>query len=222
MTSNHPHDLNQMNINPNPNNTTKYQHQNLTQCPGSQDCQDYDYIKLKFLGPEQPKCNSELVKYGSEAPILYHLSLRDFVKGEEVTEYHSDVEVIDLLGKHSDLMSEFNGFLKHCENIEERSFMEGRFILDNALIAIEIIHALKRKTRGNKVELDLKIDISKAYDIVDWGFFRGLSSVIAPRIKSFNEARKLIYDICSKEDRKTASRVVAMVWVFWNNMNNWI
>jgi hypothetical protein len=46
--------------------------------------------------------------------------------------------------------------------------------LDNALIAIEVIHALKRKTRGRRGEMALKIDISKAYDKVDWGFMRGM------------------------------------------------
>jgi hypothetical protein len=49
---------------------------------------------------------------------------------------------------------------------EQSAFVEGRSILHNALIAIETIHALKRKTRGNKRELTLKIDISKAYDRV--------------------------------------------------------
>jgi hypothetical protein len=33
---------------------------------------------------------------------------------------------------------------------------------------------LKRRTRGRKGELALKIDISKAYDKVDWGFMRGM------------------------------------------------
>lgn len=52
--------------------------------------------------------------------------------------------------------------------------MEGRFILDNAMIAIEIIYTLKRKTKGNKAHIALKIDISKAYDRVGWGFLRGV------------------------------------------------
>lgn len=50
--------------------------------------------------------------------------------------------------------------------------MEGRFILDNSQIAFEIIHKLKLKTRGNFSELALKIDISKAYDKVDWNFLK--------------------------------------------------
>jgi hypothetical protein len=64
--------------------------------------------------------------------------------------------------------------LEKCVSEEQSAFIEGRSILDNALIAIEVIHALKRKTRGGKGELALKIDISKAYDKVDWGFMRGM------------------------------------------------
>ncbi|MCH97455.1 CNGC5-like protein [Trifolium medium] len=64
--------------------------------------------------------------------------------------------------------------LGKCVSEEQSAFVEGRSILDNALIAIEIIHALKRKTRGVAGEIVLKIDISKAYDKVDWGFLRGM------------------------------------------------
>ncbi|GAU34899.1 hypothetical protein TSUD_144300 [Trifolium subterraneum] len=63
--------------------------------------------------------------------------------------------------------------LEKCVSEEQSAFIEGRSILDNALIAIEVIHALKRKTTGRRGELALKIDISKAYDKIDWGFLRG-------------------------------------------------
>ncbi|GAU29062.1 hypothetical protein TSUD_278180, partial [Trifolium subterraneum] len=64
--------------------------------------------------------------------------------------------------------------LDKCVSQEQSAFVEGRSILDNALIATEVIHALKRKTKGRRCELALKIDISKAYDKVDWGFLRGV------------------------------------------------
>ncbi|GAU39232.1 hypothetical protein TSUD_396790 [Trifolium subterraneum] len=54
--------------------------------------------------------------------------------------------------------------LDKCVSQEQSAFVEGRSILDNALIATEVIHALKRKTQGRRGELALKIDISKAYD----------------------------------------------------------
>jgi hypothetical protein len=53
-------------------------------------------------------------------------------------------------------------------------FVEERSIIDNALIAIEIIHCLKRRTRGAKRVPALKIDISKAYDKVEWGYLKGI------------------------------------------------
>jgi hypothetical protein len=42
---------------------------------------------------------------------------------------------------------------------EQSTFVKGRSILNNALIAIEVIHALKHKTKGSRRELALKIDI---------------------------------------------------------------
>ncbi|GAU30401.1 hypothetical protein TSUD_364470 [Trifolium subterraneum] len=64
--------------------------------------------------------------------------------------------------------------LDKCVSQKQSAFVEGRSILDNALIATEVIHALKRKTKGRRGELALKIDISKACDKVDWGFLRGV------------------------------------------------
>jgi hypothetical protein len=63
-------------------------------------------------------------------------------------------------------------FLDKYISEEQSAFVEGRSIIDNALIAIEIIHMLKRKSRGTKGELALKIDISKAYDRVEWSFLK--------------------------------------------------
>ncbi|GAU42304.1 hypothetical protein TSUD_136900 [Trifolium subterraneum] len=64
--------------------------------------------------------------------------------------------------------------LGKCVSEEQSAFVQGRSILDNALIAIEIIHYLKRKSKGAKGELALKIDISKAYDKVEWRFLKGV------------------------------------------------
>lgn len=57
--------------------------------------------------------------------------------------------------------------LSKCVSEEQSMFMEGISILDNVMLAIKIIRALKGKTKGNKSQLVLKIDISKVYDRVD-------------------------------------------------------
>lgn len=46
--------------------------------------------------------------------------------------------------------------------------------------------------------------------------------VISPRIISFSSAKSILFYICSKEDKHVAVRDVVMLWVIWNNRNNWI
>lgn len=52
----------------------------------------------------------------------------------------------------------------------QSAFVSGRLIQDNVLIAFETIHSMKNRRRGKRGHVALKIDISKAYDRVDWRF----------------------------------------------------
>ena len=47
--------------------------------------------------------------------------------------------------------------------------MSDRLITDNVLVVFEIMHHLNQKTRGKVCEMALKLDISKAFDSVEWG-----------------------------------------------------
>ncbi|XP_058760811.1 uncharacterized protein LOC131634172 [Vicia villosa] len=48
----------------------------------------------------------------------------------------------------------------------------------------------------------------------------GLLSIIEPRLHHFNDAKSLILDVCSKEDRKEAGRFAMTIEVIWKNRNN--
>jgi len=57
--------------------------------------------------------------------------------------------------------------LHKCIVDSQSAFVPGRSILDNALVAIELVHYMKTKTKGKEKSVALKLDISKAYDRID-------------------------------------------------------
>ncbi|KAL0319750.1 UNVERIFIED_CONTAM: hypothetical protein Sradi_5236500 [Sesamum radiatum] len=61
-------------------------------------------------------------------------------------------------------------FLDSIISKSQAIFVPGFLITDNVLTAFELNHCLKHKTKGKKGYVSLKLDISKAYDRVEWGF----------------------------------------------------
>lgn len=45
-----------------------------------------------------------------------------------------------------------------------------RFIVDNILLSYEIVHAIKKRRRGKKGLMSLKLDMRKVYDRIEWCF----------------------------------------------------
>jgi hypothetical protein len=54
----------------------------------------------------------------------------------------------------------------------QSAFVPGRMITDNALLAFECIHHIKQEKDPTKSYCAYKLDLSKAYDRVDWSFLR--------------------------------------------------
>jgi hypothetical protein len=63
-----------------------------------------------------------------------------------------------------------NGVISESQS----AFIPGRLISDNAIVGFECIHALRSKKKGKQGALALKLDMSKAYDRVEWAFIEGM------------------------------------------------
>jgi hypothetical protein len=72
------------------------------------------------------------------------------------------------------LVNRLRPFLGDIISPEQSAFVPGRLITDNAVIAFECIHAIQKGTGDRGEFCAYKLDLSKAYDRVDWGFLKSL------------------------------------------------
>ncbi|XP_074336620.1 uncharacterized protein LOC141673779 [Apium graveolens] len=70
------------------------------------------------------------------------------------------------------LANRMKGLLEEVISDTQSAFIPGRLISDNIMISYEIMHYLKRKSRGKEGYMALKLDMSKAYDRIEWEFLR--------------------------------------------------
>ena len=56
----------------------------------------------------------------------------------------------------------------------QSTFMPNRFITDNITVAYKLLHRMRNRRRGKVGHMAVKLDISKAYDRVDWNFLQNI------------------------------------------------
>jgi hypothetical protein len=72
------------------------------------------------------------------------------------------------------LANRLKGHLDTIISYSQSAFVPGRLIINNVTVAYELLHGLKAKRVGKKGQIAVKLNMSKAYDRVEWNFPEGI------------------------------------------------
>ena len=72
------------------------------------------------------------------------------------------------------LANRLKKFLPNLITEHQSAFAKNRLITDNILVAFETLHCMKNQTSSKSGSMALKLDMSKAYDRVEWNYLESL------------------------------------------------
>jgi hypothetical protein len=72
------------------------------------------------------------------------------------------------------LANRLKKILNHIISPVQSAFIPRRLITDNVVVAYETLHTMHTRLKGKKGFMAVKVDMSKAYDKIEWNFLEGV------------------------------------------------
>ena len=129
-----------------------------------------------FLG-DQVKREVLAVLNGGEMPQGWNDTIIVLIPKTKAPEKLKDLRPISLCNVLYKIVSKvianrLKKVLPDIISLSQSAFVPGRMITDNVLLAYELTHYLNKKRQGSNGVVAIKLDMSKAYDRVEWSFLQ--------------------------------------------------
>ncbi|CAM8982876.1 unnamed protein product [Rhodiola kirilowii] len=128
-------------------------------------------IKMDFLASCFAVLHEGIIPQGTNDTLIVLIpKIRDAVKMEDYRPISLTSVVSKTVAKA--IVNRLQQILMEVISPAQSAFIKGRLITDNYLIAHEVAHFIKNKRQGKNAYGSLKLDMSKAYDRVEWKFLK--------------------------------------------------
>ncbi|WVZ57475.1 hypothetical protein U9M48_007856, partial [Paspalum notatum var. saurae] len=128
------------------------------------------YKRFWALMGEQIKKEVLTVLNGMNMPQRWNETIIVLIPKVRNLEKLKDLRPISLCNLISKVLANRLKVLPDVISPSQSAFVPGRLITDNVLLAYELTHYLKNRRHGNTGLAAIKLDMSKAYDRVEWTF----------------------------------------------------